>query len=92
MNLELHLGNRVANKMLERGVSEEEVRQSIVMGDISTGQNWEGQRRPAGSPRAIIGRERIILTKKSKSYIVVEPWATVVVTVITRYGFWKDAE
>ena len=30
MNLGLFLGNRVANKMLERGVSEEEIRHALA--------------------------------------------------------------
>ena len=91
MSLELYFGNRVENKMRERGVSEEEIRQAILTGIISP---------------ADLGRSRAtrVFTdgyhhggadyphKEIQVVFVVEPWATVVVTVIARYGFWRGAE
>ena len=91
MSLELFFGNRVERKMRERGISEEEIRQAILTGVISP---------------AALGRSRAthVFTdgyhhegtdyphKEVQVVFVVEPWATIVVTVIARYGFWRDAE
>ena len=91
MNLELFLGNRVANKMLERGVSEEEIRQSIVMGAISPAER--GRSKATYVFTEGYHREGTDYPHKEVQVVfVVEPWATVVVTVIARYGFWGDAE
>ncbi len=91
MSLELYFGNRVSDKMGVRGVSEAEIRQTILAGEVSPaefgrskairvfteGYHYEGTDYPH---------------KEVQVIFVVEPWATVVVTVIARYGFWNDAE
>ena len=91
MDLELFLGNRVASKMLERGISVEEIRQSIVMGDISPAEL--GRSKATCVFTKGYHREGTDYPHKEVQVVfVVEPWATVVITVIARYGFWKDAE
>ena len=91
MSLELFLGNRVAHKMLERGVSIEEIRQTILTGDISAAEL--GRSKATYVFTEGYHREGTDYPHKEVQVVfVVEPWATVVVTVIARYGFWKDAE
>ena len=90
MSLELYIGNRVPNKMRERGISLDEIRDAILTGEIS---------------QAALGRMKATCVfaegyhyqgidyphKEVQVVYVVEPWATVVATVIARYGFWREA-
>ena len=87
---ELFLGNRVENKMKARGITEEEIRRVILTGQLThaeygrlkstavftDGYHWGGKDYPH---------------KEVQVIYVVESWATVVITVISRYGFWEDA-
>lgn len=91
MSLELFLGNRVERKMRERGVTEEEIRQTIQTGRVSPAEL--GRSMATRVFTAGYHREGIDYAHKEVQVVFVkEPWSTVVVTVIARYGFWRDTE
>jgi hypothetical protein len=91
MNLELFLGNRVERKMQERGITEEEIRQTIQAGRISPADL--GRSKATRVFTAGYHREGIDYRHKEIQVVFVEePWATVVVTVIARYGVWGNVE
>ena len=91
MSLELFFGNRVERKMRERGVTEEEIRQTIQTGRITPAEL--GRTMATRVFTAGYHHEGTDYRHKEVQVIFVEePWATVVVTVIARYGFWENAE
>ena len=77
--------------MRERRITEEDIRQTIQTGRVSLAEL--GRSMATRVFTAGYHREGIDYAPKEVQVVFVEePWATVVVTVIARYGFWRDTE